>query len=88
MMMKETMLNTTSKYLILYAHCFIKSNVYFRGRELQKRVAERLKEAEVDGRDRSKEKEEIEELRNRIFAGEHEDPNAEFERVCFNLYIL
>lgn len=58
---------------------------YYRGRELQKRVAERLKEAEVDNRDRLKEKEEIEELRNRIFAGEHEDPNAEFERVSFTV---
>lgn len=44
-------------------------------------MAERLKEAEMDNRDRLKEKEEIEELKNRIFSGEHEDPNAEFERV-------
>lgn len=35
----------------------------------------------MDGRDRSKEKEEIEELKNRIFSGEHDDPNAEFEKV-------
>lgn len=35
----------------------------------------------MDNRDRLKEKEEIEELKNRIFAGEHEDPNAEFEKV-------
>lgn len=48
---------------------------------MQKRVADRLKEAEMDNRDRLKEKEEIEELKNRIFAGEHEDPNAEFEKV-------
>lgn len=35
----------------------------------------------MDTRDRQKEKEEIEELKNRIFSGEHEDPNAEFERA-------
>lgn len=58
------------------------SNLFvFRGRELQKRVSERLKEAEMDSRDRLKEKEEIEELKNRIFSGEHEDPSAEFEKV-------
>ncbi|KAJ8934706.1 hypothetical protein NQ318_008504 [Aromia moschata] len=39
-----------------------------------------MKEAELDNRDRLKEKDEIEELKNRIFSGEHEDPNAEFER--------
>lgn len=35
----------------------------------------------MDNRDRQKEKEEIEELKTRIFAGEHDDPNAEFERI-------
>jgi RNA-binding protein 25 len=54
---------------------------YYKGRELQRRLAERVKEAELDTRDRQKEKEEIEELKNRIFSGEHEDPSAEFERV-------
>lgn len=53
----------------------------FRGRELQRRVAERLKEAESDTKDRQKEKEEMEELRRRIFAEEHEDPNEAFEKV-------
>lgn len=46
----------------------------------------------MDNRDRLKEKEEIEELKNRIFAGEHADPNAEFERVrivhCVNSVIF
>lgn len=55
---------------------------HFRGRELQKRLAERVKEAESDSRDRAKEKEEIEELKHKIFSGESEDPTAEFERVC------
>lgn len=40
-----------------------------------------MKEAESDTRDRLKEKEEIEELKNKIFSGEFDDPNAEFERV-------
>jgi ATPase subunit of ABC transporter with duplicated ATPase domains len=42
---------------------------YYKGRELQRRLAERVKEAELDTRDRQKEKEEIEELKNRIFSG-------------------
>lgn len=44
-------------------------------------MADRLKEAELDNKDRLKEKEEIEDLKNRIFSGEHDDPNAEFEKV-------
>lgn len=44
-------------------------------------MAERVKEAESDGRDRIKEKEEIEELKNKIFSGEFDDPTAEFEKV-------
>ena len=43
--------------------------MFFRGRELQKRLAER-------------EKEELEELKTKIFSEEHDDPSAEFERVC------
>lgn len=78
-----------SHFLELYVNfwrCFVtrsNENPFFpqRGRELQKRVAERLKEAEMDSRDRLKEKEEIEELKNRIFSGDHEDPSAEFEKV-------
>lgn len=54
---------------------------YYRGRELEKRLAERMKEVESDNRDRFKENEEIEELKNKIFSGEYEDPSAEFERV-------
>jgi len=49
---------------------------------LQKRLAEREKEIEQDGRDRQREKEELEELKTKIFSEEHEDPSAEFERVC------
>lgn len=47
-------------------------------------MAERVKEAEYDTRDRAKEKEEIEELKNKVFSGEYDDPNAEFERVSQN----
>ena len=56
-----------------------------RGRELQKRIAERVKEADSDNRDRLKEKEEIEELKSKIFSGEFEDPSAEFERVSISM---
>lgn len=56
---------------------------FFRGRELEKRLAERMKEVESDNRDRFKENEEIEELKNKIFSGEYEDPTAEFERVSY-----
>ncbi|GLV45567.1 uncharacterized protein CBL_02587 [Carabus blaptoides fortunei] len=54
---------------------------YYKGRELQRRLAERVKEAELDSRDRAKEKEELEELKTKVFSGEHEDPTAEFERL-------
>lgn len=85
-------LNTTSKLLHLKnersrifatVHLFINSLnfYYFRGRELQRRLAERVKEAELDSRDRAKEKEELEELKAKVFSGEYEDPNAEFERL-------
>lgn len=40
-----------------------------------------MKEAELDSRDRAKEKEELEELKAKVFSGEFEDPNAEFERL-------
>jgi len=45
-------------------------------------LQEREKEIEADARDRQKEKDELEELRNKIYSEEHSDPNAEFERVC------
>lgn len=79
MMMKGTTLNITSKFLFTFIYFLLQ--IYYRGRELQKRLAERVKEAEADSRDRQKEKEEIEELKNKIFSGEHEDPSAEFEKV-------
>lgn len=65
------------------------NNAFFiRGRELQRRLAERVKEAELDNRDRLKEKEELDELKTEIFSSEVDDPNAEFERVSpFIIYL-
>lgn len=54
---------------------------FYRGSLLQKRLAERVKEAETDTRDRQKEKEEIEELKNKIYSAGHEDPITLFEKV-------
>lgn len=53
-----------------------------RGTQLQKRLTDRVKEAEADNRDRQKEKEEIDEIRAKVYSAGHEDPGAEFERVC------
>lgn len=54
---------------------------YYKNRELQRRLAERVKEADFDGRDRSKEKEELDELKNKIFSGNFDNPTQEFERA-------
>lgn len=50
---------------------------------MARRLAERSREQENDNKDRIKEKEELEELRNKIFSGEYENPTQEFERVSF-----
>lgn len=52
-----------------------------RGRELQRRLGDRVREADLDAKDRSKEQEELEELRNKIFSGEYENPTQEYERA-------
>lgn len=40
----------------------------------------------MDLKDRQKEIQELEELRNKVFAsGTHDDPNQEFERVIINI---
>lgn len=54
---------------------------YYRGRELQRRLTERLREADLDAKDRNKEHEELEELKNKIFSGEYDNPTQEFERL-------
>lgn len=63
--------------------CHVFFGFMCRGRELQRRLAERQKEIEADTRDRQKEKDELEELRSKIYAEEHVDPSAEFERVSW-----
>ena len=54
---------------------------YYKGRELQRRLTAREREADEDARDQQREKEELEELRQRIQAEGHTDPSAEYERV-------
>merc|ERR1711881_707724 len=53
---------------------------YYKGSKLERRLAEREREAAKDAEDRAREKEEIEELRVQILNEGHADPNAELER--------
>lgn len=55
--------------------------LYYRGRELQQRLAERVREADADSKDREKEADELTELKNKIFSGEYENPSQEFEKA-------
>lgn len=55
--------------------------LYYRGRELQQRLAERVREADADSKDREKEADELAELKNKIFSGEFENPSQEFEKA-------
>ncbi|KFB53645.1 AGAP004546-PA-like protein [Anopheles sinensis] len=54
---------------------------YYKGRELQRRLAERVREADADSKDRNKEQEELDELKNKIFSGEYDNPTLEFEKA-------
>lgn len=54
---------------------------YYKGRELQRRLAERVREADLDAKDRDKEQEELDELKHKIFSGEFANPTLEFERL-------
>lgn len=54
---------------------------YYKGRELQRRLAERVREADLDAKDRNKEQEELDELKNKIFSGDYDNPTQEFERL-------
>lgn len=57
-----------------------------RGREMQRRLDERIKEMESDAKDRAKEKEELEELRVKIFSSQNKNPDEEYRKVsCFFL---
>lgn len=53
---------------------------YYKGKELQRRLSDRLREADADAKDRAREHEELEELKTKIFTGEYVDPTEEFER--------
>lgn len=55
--------------------------LYYRGRELQQRLAERVREADADSKDREKEADELAELKNKIFSGEFENPSQEYEKA-------
>ncbi|XP_025208125.1 RNA-binding protein 25-like [Melanaphis sacchari] len=54
---------------------------YYKGRDLQKRIELREKEIEEDGRDRQKEKDELEAIRDKIYNSDHKDPELEFAKV-------
>lgn len=54
---------------------------FYKGRELQKRIELREKEIEEDGRDRQKEKDELETIREKIYNSDFKDPELEFAKV-------
>lgn len=54
---------------------------YYKSRELQRRLADRCREAELDAKDRNNEQEELDELKAKIFSGEFDNPTEEFERA-------
>lgn len=54
---------------------------YYKGRDLQKRIELREKEIEEDGRDRQKEKDELEAIREKIYNSDLKDPELEFAKV-------
>ncbi|XP_001947291.1 RNA-binding protein 25 [Acyrthosiphon pisum] len=55
---------------------------YYKGRDLQKRIELREKEIEEDGRDRQKEKDELEIIREKIYNNvDLKDPELEFAKV-------
>ena len=49
---------------------------------MQRRLAEREIEIEMDNRDRQKEREEIEDLKKKIYSGDSSNPDYEFAEVC------
>lgn len=53
----------------------------YRGRDMQKRLADREIEIDMDNRDRQKEKEELEELKAKIYSGDSNNPDIEFAKV-------
>merc|ERR1712137_965717 len=57
---------------------------YYKGREMERRRAEREREIESDTRDRQKEREELDDLKNKIFAEGHSDPSATFKQALYD----
>lgn len=55
---------------------------------MQRRLTERMREIEMDEKDRNKELEELEELKTKVFSGEFANPKLEFERVKFYAIIF
>jgi len=53
----------------------------YRGRELQRRLADRVREADADTKNRAREQEELEELKAKIFSGGYDNRTQEFEKV-------
>lgn len=54
---------------------------------MQRRLAEREIEIGLDNRDRHKEKEELEELKAKIYSGDSNNPDYEFAKVlCFFVF--
>lgn len=53
---------------------------FYKGRELQRRLAERVREADLDAKDRQREQEELEELKSKIFNGDYDNPTQEYEK--------
>lgn len=76
---------------------------YYKGKELSRRLEERAVEAEADSRDRCAERQELQRLKEKLYAdSNYADPAAEFERVtiltclltiflrlliCFNFFV-
>ncbi|KAK2707802.1 RNA-binding protein 25-like isoform X2 [Artemia franciscana] len=58
---------------------------YYKGRELERRRAERLREIEADNRDRQREKEELDELKSKIFAQGYENPDATYQKALMEM---
>ena len=57
---------------------------YYKGKELSRRLEERAVEAEADSRDRCAERQELQRLRDKLYAdSSYADPAAEFERVRY-----
>ncbi|XP_020292411.1 RNA-binding protein 25 isoform X2 [Pseudomyrmex gracilis] len=55
---------------------------YYKGKELSRRLEERALEAEADSRDRCAERQELQRLRDKLYADtSNPDPAAEFERL-------